>query len=343
MESVGKKLLADAIKRCGQILTKLMKHKHGWIFNTPVDVVGLKLHDYNQIIEQPMDLGTVKSKLGNKVYASPLDFASDVRLTFNNALLYNPKGHDVHVMAADLLARFEEAFGPVYKKYEKEVQAEEEMRRFALEGAKQRGSWARMTENGSRPDLNLATTISNHISHVPINHVPPTPKQAERQEPVAPIARPRPRPPGRTPAGKLPKPKAKEANKRDMTFEEKQRLGLTTEKMDQVLHIMRKRGSTLAQHDDEIEVDIEAMDNDTLWELDRFVCNYKKALTKMKKQPPDVVMAHNSSANEGNKSPGCETNDASMPDKEKAKKSRKGVTTLVAVLRRMLTLEKRSQ
>ncbi|CAN1302816.1 Transcription factor GTE3, chloroplastic [Linum perenne] len=82
------------LKKCSQILSKLMKHKFGHIFNVPVDVVGMQLHDYYDIIRQPMDLGTVKKKLGKNLYGSPQDFAADVRLTFHNAMRYNPKGHD---------------------------------------------------------------------------------------------------------------------------------------------------------------------------------------------------------------------------------------------------------
>ncbi|GMP27552.1 hypothetical protein CsSME_00003485 [Camellia sinensis var. sinensis] len=113
------KLVTSMMRRCGLILGKLMKHKHGWVFNTPVDVVGLGLHDYHQIIKQPMDLGTVKSRLS---------------------------------------------------------------------------------------------------------------------------------------------------------------------KMDQMLEIIKKRNSHMAQEGDEIELDIEALDNETLWELDRFVSNHKKAESKMKRQ-----------------------------------------------------------
>ena len=40
-----------------------MKHKHGWVFNEPVDVVALGLRDYLRVVQTPMDLGTVKSKL----------------------------------------------------------------------------------------------------------------------------------------------------------------------------------------------------------------------------------------------------------------------------------------
>lgn len=77
--------------------------------------------------------------------------------------------------------------------------------------------------------------------------------------------------------GKLPKPKAKDPNKRLMTLEEKSKLG-------QLVQILRKRNGHLAQDGDEIELDIEALDNETLWELDRFVTNYKKMASKIKRQ-----------------------------------------------------------
>ena len=44
------------MKMCRQLLTKLMKHKHGWVFNKPVDAAAFGLHDYHQIIKRPMDL-----------------------------------------------------------------------------------------------------------------------------------------------------------------------------------------------------------------------------------------------------------------------------------------------
>ncbi|KAK6918165.1 Bromodomain [Dillenia turbinata] len=80
-------------------MTKIMKHKHTWVFNVPVDVVALGLPDYFRIIKNPMGLGTMISKLEKKSYSSPLYFASNVRLTFNNAMLYNPRGQDVYHMA----------------------------------------------------------------------------------------------------------------------------------------------------------------------------------------------------------------------------------------------------
>lgn len=106
----------NLLKMCRQVLTKLMKHKLSWVFNKPVDAAALGLHDYHQIIKRPMDLGTVKSNLSRGLYASPLDFASDVRLVFENAMLYNPRTDEVHGMADQLLTHFEELFRPIQAK-----------------------------------------------------------------------------------------------------------------------------------------------------------------------------------------------------------------------------------
>ncbi|KAL5819928.1 hypothetical protein ACOSQ4_023770 [Xanthoceras sorbifolium] len=205
--------VSGMMRRCRQILGKLMKYKHGWVFNAPVDVVALGLHDYNEIIKTPMDLGTVKSNLDRNVYKSPLDFASDVRLTFNNALKYNPKGHDVHSMAETLLAKFEGMFNPVFGTIE---------------------------EN------------SENVSYVPA--------------------------------------KGREVKKREMSNQEKKTLeksllDLPQEKTVDLLDILKKRNDGLfGDGDDEIVLNVEVLDDETLWELDRFVCNYRKMLNKIKKQ-----------------------------------------------------------
>jgi hypothetical protein len=98
------KLRAAMGKRCTQILAKLQKDKRSIWFNTPMEVELLGLHDYHAVIKHPMDLGTVKASLAARRYPSHDAFAADVRLTFSNALRYNPVGHDVHTFAGDLLA-----------------------------------------------------------------------------------------------------------------------------------------------------------------------------------------------------------------------------------------------
>ncbi|XP_057996380.1 transcription factor GTE8 isoform X2 [Hevea brasiliensis] len=107
------------MKQCEMLLNRLMTHQYGWVFNEPVDVVKLNIPDYFTIIKHPMDLATIKRKIASGVYSSPLEFLADVRLTFNNAREYNPKGHDVHIMADTLSKYFEVRWKTIEKKLPK--------------------------------------------------------------------------------------------------------------------------------------------------------------------------------------------------------------------------------
>nr|KYP68877.1 Bromodomain-containing protein 4 [Cajanus cajan] len=252
-------------KSCSSLLEKLMKHKHGWVFNAPVDVEGLGLHDYFTIITHPMDLGTVKSRLNKNWYKSPKEFAEDVRLTFRNAMTYNPKGQDVHVMAEQLSEMFENRWVIIESEYNRET-------RYGFDyGAAPHAPspLSRRVSAFTPPPLDMRRILDRSESLI------------RTQKPMS-IT-----PSSRTPAPK--KPKAKDPHKRDMTFDEKQKLStnlqsLPSEKLDAIVQIIKKRNSALNQHDDEIEVDIDSVDAETLWELDRFVTNYKKSLSKNKRK-----------------------------------------------------------
>lgn len=86
-------------EECMDILECLMKHRHGGVFNQPVDPVELNIPDYFEYVKHPMDLGTIKMKLFNGEYRHHEDFAGDVTLTFENAMLYNPPENPVHKWA----------------------------------------------------------------------------------------------------------------------------------------------------------------------------------------------------------------------------------------------------
>uniref|UniRef100_A0A5B6ZK49 Transcription factor GTE7-like n=1 Tax=Davidia involucrata TaxID=16924 RepID=A0A5B6ZK49_DAVIN len=290
------------MKMCRQVLTKLMKNKHSWIFNTPVDAAALGLHDYHQIIKHPMDLGTVKSNFTKNLYRAPIDFAADVRLTFNNAMLYNPKGDEVYVMAEQLLARFEDLFRPINAKFGGERKKEK-----VIADELQGSSWNHIPtpERAKKPKPNPMPPISKkheRIQNTSSSSNPPPLNPQSAQSPV-PTPSPMQAPPVKplvmkTNLVKLPKPKAKDPNKREMSMEEKQKLGLglqslPPEKMPQLVQIIRKKNEHLAQEGDEIELDIEAIDTETLWELDRFVTNWKKMVSKTKRQ---ALMGNNLAA-----------------------------------------------
>ncbi|KAF3449831.1 hypothetical protein FNV43_RR05910 [Rhamnella rubrinervis] len=101
------KLDRNMTMQCSTILKKLMSHESAWVFNTPVDPVALNIPDYFSIITSPMDLGTIKSKLDKNMYSFTDEFAADVRLTFSNAMRYNPPANIVHKMAKKLNQIFE--------------------------------------------------------------------------------------------------------------------------------------------------------------------------------------------------------------------------------------------
>ncbi|RLM86213.1 transcription factor GTE9-like [Panicum miliaceum] len=102
---------------CGKILKKLMDHKGGWLFHKPVDPVLYGIPDYFDVIRNPMDLGTVKKKLSDKKYVMASEFAADMRLTFANAMKYNPPGNHVHAVAEQLNRIFDSEWRSVIRKW----------------------------------------------------------------------------------------------------------------------------------------------------------------------------------------------------------------------------------
>ncbi|XP_030530806.1 transcription factor GTE8-like isoform X1 [Rhodamnia argentea] len=107
---------ATLMKDCETLLNRLMSHQYGWVFNQPVDVETLDIPDYLDVIKHPMDLGTIKGKMRSGAYSSPLEFLTDVSLTFSNAMTYNPPSNDVHLMADTLNKFFEVRWKTIEKK-----------------------------------------------------------------------------------------------------------------------------------------------------------------------------------------------------------------------------------
>ncbi|XP_050370103.1 transcription factor GTE3, chloroplastic [Argentina anserina] len=343
------------LKSCYTLLEKLMKHKHGWVFNKPVDAKGLGLLDYNKIVKHPMDLGTVKSRMDKNWYKTAAEFSEDVRLTFNNAMLYNPKEQDVHVMAALLLKLFEEKWVAIEDQFNlnrrAEIGSDSELLTPVSRNVEASSKYnidrrVEMGNNSELPTLISRKGTTHHINRrveMGKNSELPTPisrkgtshnisrrvGMGNNSESPAPILRkvqtPAPAPPlpppsspptemrtldraesmtkpvepklkpatpsvghaGRKPVPK--KPKAWDPDKRDMSLEEKQKLRsdleeLPSDKLDIVVQIVKKRSQGILQQDDAIELDIGSVDPETLWELDRFVTNYNKSLTKNKRK-----------------------------------------------------------
>jgi hypothetical protein len=83
-----------------------------------------------------MDLGTVKNKLTKKQYVSIEEFAADVRLTFSNAMKYNPPENDVHKVAKELNGIFDSEWESVERKFrvQNPVQEQQTMKAIKVRG-----------------------------------------------------------------------------------------------------------------------------------------------------------------------------------------------------------------
>ncbi|EPS70275.1 hypothetical protein M569_04485, partial [Genlisea aurea] len=104
------------MKQCEALLSRLWSQDSQGIFKQPVDIVQLGIPDYFNFIKHPMDFGTIRKKFRSNQYSKPVEFASDVRLTFSNAMTYNPKGHAVHTLAETLSQNFELRWKAIEKK-----------------------------------------------------------------------------------------------------------------------------------------------------------------------------------------------------------------------------------
>ncbi|XP_010519029.1 PREDICTED: transcription factor GTE1 [Tarenaya hassleriana] len=150
----------ELMRQFASIFRQITQHKWAWPFMQPVDVEGLKLHDYYKVIEKPMDLGTIKSKMEAKDgtgYNNVREIYADVRLVFKNAMRYNEEKEDVHVMARTLLEKFEDKWLLIMPKL-----AEEEKKQAELEAEERvNKQLAQEVEH-----LNMAKDLSNELYEI---------------------------------------------------------------------------------------------------------------------------------------------------------------------------------
>ncbi|XP_022921708.1 transcription factor GTE10-like isoform X1 [Cucurbita moschata] len=253
------------LKQCEQLLQRLMSHQFGWVFNTPVDVVKLNIPDYFNVIKHPMDLGTVKSKIAAGEYTHPVDFAADVRLTFSNAMTYNPPGNDVHTMAKTLSKYFEVRWRTIEKK------------------------------------LPVTTEEQRQVPSASIVH-----KEAESTLPVPPSKK-----------TKIP------TNEPDvqlntvvkiMTDQQKHKLSVELEALlgelpESIIDFLKEHSSNSQAGEDEIEIDIDALSDDTLFELRKLLDDYMVEKQERTKVEPCVVELRNESGFSNSSVPPCKGDD----------------------------------
>ncbi|KAG9384220.1 Bromodomain containing protein [Pyrenophora tritici-repentis] len=229
-----RKKFQQELKFCESVLTELMKPKYSAVtypFITPVDPVALNIPSYLKIIKKPMDFGTIEKNLKNGVYQSAKDFYADAQLVFQNCYKFNPEGD-----AAQFLA-IQQQIAQLNATAQQLLQQQTGSKRASpkLPGKKKKGA------------------------------APPAKRKS------LPLAVPPPAKPMKSSAVKKAKAPA------PLSFAQKQEIseGISTLgdlDMRRAVQIIRNGCPHLANvNDDEMELDMEDINDDTLRELLRFI------------------------------------------------------------------------
>ncbi|PON63045.1 Bromodomain containing protein [Trema orientale] len=237
-EAAAAKRMHDLMRQFGTILSQITRHKWAWPFMQPVDVEGLGLHDYYEVIDKPMDFSTIKNQMEAKDgtgYKNVRQICADVRLVFKNAMKYNEERSNVHVMAKTLLKKFEEKWLQFLPKVIEEEKRREE------EEAEARMNIQLVYEAAH---AKMARDISNEL-HELDTHL------EELREMVV-------------------------QKCRKISVEEKRKLGaaltrLSPEDLGKALDIVAQNNPAFQATAEEVDLDIDAQSESTLWRLKFFV------------------------------------------------------------------------
>ena len=94
-------------RKARELIKDMMMKPSALPFCQPVDPTVLGIPTYYSVIDEPMDLHTIRENLqSGYVYSNLFELAQDVRLTFTNALKFNPEGHMIAKGARELLSDF---------------------------------------------------------------------------------------------------------------------------------------------------------------------------------------------------------------------------------------------
>ncbi|XP_065872373.1 transcription factor GTE6 [Euphorbia lathyris] len=237
-EAAAVKRMQELMRQFGTILRQLYQHKWAWPFRQPVDVKGLGLHDYYEVIDKPMDFSTINNQMETKDgtgYKNVREICADVRLVFKNAMKYNDERNDVHVMAKTLLAKFEEKWLQLLPKV-----TEEEKRREMEEAEAQLD----MQLAQEVAHAKMARELSNELYEIDMH-------LDELRDMVV-------------------------QKCRKMSTEEKRKLGaaltrLSPEDLTKALEIVAQNNPGFQATAEEVDLDIDAQSESTLWRLKFFV------------------------------------------------------------------------
>ncbi|KAG2604070.1 transcription factor GTE1-like [Panicum virgatum] len=230
--------MPDLMRQFGVILREITDDKDSWPFREPVDVVGLQLHDYYKIITKPMDFSTIQNKMEGKdvtTYKNVREICADVRLIFANAMKYNDDENIVHLLAKSLLEKFEEKWQQFLPKVESEEkrQKEEESKGLLATNSSREAAIAKLAKD-TDDELNQINKQLEELRKMVVHRC------------------------------------------RKMTTDEKRKLGaglchLSPEDLNKALEIVAQDNPSFQTKAEEVDLDMDAQSETTLWRLKFFV------------------------------------------------------------------------
>ncbi|KAF2130721.1 Bromodomain-containing protein, partial [Dothidotthia symphoricarpi CBS 119687] len=284
-----KKKFQQELKFCESVMAELTKPKYAAVtypFMVPVDPVALNIPSYLKIIKKPMDFGTIDKNLKNGVYQSAKDFHNDAQLVFQNCYKFNPEGDVVNKMGKELESLFEELWkekadwlaqhapapeqspGELYSDEDDEEEEEEE------DDDPAQAQFLAIQQQIAA----LNETAQQLLKQQTGKRASPKVQSKKKSKVVAP-------PPKKKAPLSVPPPVNARSNKQKtrpkapapLTFAQKQEIseGISTlgdADMRRAVQIIRNGCPHLASvNDDEMELDMDEINDETLRELFRFI------------------------------------------------------------------------
>ncbi|KAF2267317.1 Bromodomain-containing protein [Lojkania enalia] len=281
-----KKKYQQELRFCESVMSELLKPKYqkfSWPFLKPVDPVALNIPTYLKIIKKPMDFGTIEKNLKEGQYQTAKDFYNDAQLVFANCYKFNPENDEVHRMGKQLQEQFNtlwdekadwlaahaptsdaQSHGSADSDEEQEEEEEEEVDQTQDQILAIQKQIQALNETAQALlQQKSAKRTSPKVTAKKKGGKAPAPKKKNSLSVPPPL--------------KTAKPKARTKAPAPLSFAQKQEIsdGISTlgdSDMRKAVQIIRNGCPHLANvNDDEMEIDMDEIGDDTLRELFKFI------------------------------------------------------------------------
>ncbi|KAG0267915.1 hypothetical protein BGZ95_002708, partial [Linnemannia exigua] len=304
------------LRHCQNILKEFVKKSNAefmFPFLQPVDWKAFKLFTYPEIIKHPMDISTIRSKLESDEYDTAAQFEADVRLMLNNCYTFNPPSDPVHQMGQRVQKLFESKWAELPREptpppveevtidSEDEEEEEEEEEEADIDSADDK--IAAMERDLKTLSEKLETMKATKKKEKSSKQPPSKPLQEKQEKPTKLKSSSTSKSSSKThehkaSSSKRSRPVYASSDDDDdvptITLKQKQELSenisrLEGDKLGKVIQIIHRSMPQLRDNggQDEIELEMDALDPATLHELYLFV--RKNAATKRKRPEPKKV------------------------------------------------------